>query len=89
MRQIWLGEADTRGRKAVVFDIGQDMLMMRMCASQLWNVWVFKGVIPEDLLTSAVKFVAVFENSSGVKVHKLPYIQDDIAVESYLSFQFG
>lgn len=29
MRQIWLGEADTRGRKAVVFDIGQDMLMMR------------------------------------------------------------
>ena len=50
---------------------------------------MFEWVVPSDFLASLIDFIAVVTNLSSRKVNKLPDIQDYIAIEIYLPFEFS
>ena len=87
--QVGLFEADTRCWYPVKPKIRKNVFMMRISTGQFGDVWMFKWVIPGDFLASLIDFIAIVTNLSGLKVNKLPHIQDHIALENYLPFEFG
>ena len=62
--------------------------MVRIGTCQFGDVWMFEWVVPGDFLASLIDFIAVVKNLSSRKVNKLPNIQDHIALENYLPFEF-
>ena len=89
VRQVGLVEADAGGRNSVVFDVWEDVFVMRIGAGQFGHVWVLERIVLEDFVARSIDLVAVVEDPLGVKVEELPHIQRHIVWKGYLPLQLG
>ena len=72
-----------------MLEIRRYVFMVRIGTGQFGDVWMFEWVVPCDFLASLIDLIAVVTNLSSRKVNKLPDIQDYIALENYLPFEFS
>jgi len=87
--EIRLCEADARRRDTVVLDIGRNVFVMRIRAGQRRDMRMFKWVIPGNFFASPVDFIAIVTDAPRLEVNEFPDIQDYVACEGKLSFEFG
>jgi hypothetical protein len=73
----------------MVFDVRGNVLVVRKGAGELDCQGMLKGIVPEDLLTRSVDFVAVVEDSPRVQVEQLPDVQNQAVRTSHLALELG
>ncbi len=73
--KIGTSKTHFRGRDAIVFDIGRNVLVMRMGTLQLWYIWVGHRVIPPGRFTLIGEFIEIPEDAMSDEINLLKHTQ--------------
>lgn len=87
--QVRLVETEVEGRDPVAFDIGRNMLVMRIAAAKRRIVGMRLRIVPVQSLTLSLHLVAVCLDHAAGEVQILPYPEGNALLELERTRYFG
>ncbi len=83
-----MGKRDAGSGDAMMFKVGQGMLVMRKCAVQGFIARMFSGIVPPDPFASVIWLVTVGTQRLRQQIEQFPHIKHITISKTQLALHF-